>query len=245
VALRIARARGADTRPGIATLHALGQASAYEVDEAGSAAGWRPAAELAMSDAQAETLRQLARECADALEAALEATPEARPNATAPSTAFGSALVRAEGELSAPALVGLPAVEVGALMRLLASVLLDPDSVHGDGRRVNALSSALGRRLRRRVKKLLEGTSLRSVSETDFMAWQGELRALAAASVLASGGSDLRSALIALVSEDGGGPPLEARDGDDIGARVAASPLALALLRRIVRGWLGRFGDAR
>jgi hypothetical protein len=147
--------------------------------------------------------------------------------------------------LAAPALVGLPAEEVGAWMRLLASVLLDPDSVHGDGRRVNALASELGRRLRRRVRKLLEGTTLRSVSETDFAAWQRELRALAAAGVLASGAADLRSALIALVREDGGGPPLEARDGDDIGARVAASPLALALLRRIVRDWLLRFGDGR
>jgi hypothetical protein len=224
-------------------LHALGQASAYEVDEAGSGAAWRPSAELALTDAHAETLRQLARECAEALAAAVEATPETRPAPTA--TAFGAAQARAEAELAAPALVGLPAAEVGALMRLLASVLLDPDSVHGDGRRVNALSSAIGRRLRKRAKKLLEDTSLRSVSETDFAAWQSDLRAMAAASVLASGGSDLRSALIALVSEDGGGPLLEAREGDDIGARVAASPLAQALLRRIVRGWLGRFGDAR
>jgi tetratricopeptide (TPR) repeat protein len=247
VALRIARTRGADARPGIAILHALGQASTYEVDEAGRAADWRPSAEPALADAHFETLRRLAGECADALASAIDASaPERRSHAAAPQgDAFRAARDRAEGELAAPALVGLSADEAGAWLRLLASVLLDPDSVHGDGRRVNALASELGRRLRRRVKKLLEGTTLRSVSETDFAAWQRELRALAGARVLAAGTADLRGALVSLVREDAAGPPLEARDGDDIGARVAASPLALALLRRIVRDWLVRFGDAR
>jgi len=123
--------------------------------------------------------------------------------------------------------------------------VLDPDAVHGDGRRVNALSSALTRRMRRRLKKLLEGTTPRSVADTDFAAWQRELRAFAATTVLARGSADLGTALCALVCEDGTGPPLEARDGDDISARVAASPLALALVRRIVRGWLTRLGEAR
>jgi hypothetical protein len=124
-------------------------------------------------------------------------------------------------------------------------VVLDPDGVHGDGKRVNALSSAITRRTRRKLKKLLEGTPLRSILDTDFAAWLRELRTFAAGAVLASGTGDLRTALCALVHEDGAGPPLESRPGDDISARVAASPLALALLRRIVRIWLQRLGQPR
>ena len=249
VALRIARARGADTRPGIAVLHALGVASSYEVDEAGAAADWRPAPEDGLDDPHFETLRRLAHEGADALAAALGATEggAGAPAADAPPTiaAFHAALRRAECELAAPALLGSSAEEIGSLQRLLVSVVLDPDAVHGDGRRVNALASALSRRTRRRLKKLLEGTTQRSVADTDFAGWQRELRAFAASSVLASGEGDLRTALCALVLEDGAGPPLEPRDSDDLSARVAASPLALALVRRIVRGWLTQIGEAR
>jgi tetratricopeptide (TPR) repeat protein len=250
VALRIARARGSDTRPGIAVLRALGIASTYEFDEAGAAADWRPAAEPGLADPHYETLRKLAVACADALGAALGASgapPSARAaGADAPRLDdFHTALHRAECELCAPALHGRPADEIGSLLRLLVDVVLDPDAVHGDGRRVNALASALTRRMRRRLKKLLEGTTPRSVADTDFGAWQLELRAFAATTVLARGSADLRTALCALVREDGSGPPLEVRDGDDIGARVAASPFALALLRHIVRGWLTRLCEAR
>ena len=250
VALRIARARGADTRPGIAVLRALGIASSYEFDEAGAAADWRPAAESGLADLHFETLRQLALEGAAALSAALGTSGEPASRAASPDSPvriedFRAALHRAECEISAPALLGRTTDEVGSLLRLLVSVVLDPDTVHGDGRRVNALSSALTRRMRRRLKKLLEGTTPRSVADTDFAAWQRELRAFAATTVLARGSADLGTALCALVCEDGTGPPLEARDGDDISARVAASPLALALVRRIVRGWLTRLGEAR
>jgi tetratricopeptide (TPR) repeat protein len=249
VALRIARARGADTRPGIALLRALGLASAYEQDESGAAADWRPEAEPGLADALFETLRQLAREGALAL-AAARGEPEASSLERTPAPAaeverFRAALQQALAELSAPALQGLSGDEVGTLLKLLASVLLDPDGVHGDGRRVNALSSALSRRTRRKLKKLLEGAALPSILETDFDAWLRELRAFAAGAVLASGSADLRTALCALVHEDGGGPPLEARPGDDISARVASSPLALALLRRIARVWLQRLGQPR
>ena len=250
VALRIARARSADTRPGIAVLHAIGVASSYEADEAGAAADWRPAAEEGLADPHFETLRRLAHEAAEALAAALGAS---EGSASAPAAtggppaveAFRAALHRAECLLAAPALFGRSAEEIGSLQRLLVSVVLDPDAVHGDGRRVNALASALSRRTRRRLKKLLEGTTQRSVADTDFAAWQRELRAFAASSVLASGESDLRTALCTLVREDGAGPPLEPRDGDDLSARVAASPLALALVRRIVRGWLTKIGETQ
>ena len=249
VALRIARARGAETRPGIAVLRALGLASAYELDEAGVAADWRPAAEPRLAERHFETLRALAHAGADVLAAAVEwsgepETPEATDDAS-PVESFRAALRRAESDLSAPVLLALPTEEVGSLLQLLASVLLDPDGVRGDGRRVNALSSALTRRLRRRLRGLLEGTSLRTVSTIDFAAWRQELRSLAAARVLAAGESDLRTALTALVHEDGAGPALEAREGDDISARVNASPQALALLRRIVRDWLAALGEAR
>jgi tetratricopeptide (TPR) repeat protein len=250
VALRIARARGADTRPGIVVLRALGIATSYEFDEAGAAADWRPAAETGLADAHFETLRQLALEGAAALAAALGTSGEPAPRAAGSEAGghledFRSALHRAECEICAPALLGRPADEVGALQRLLASVVLDPDAVHGDGRRVNALASALSRRMRKRLRKLLDGTTLRSIGDTDFAAWQLDLRAFAASTVLAHGVADLRTALCALVREDGAGPQLEARDGDDISARVAASPLGLALVRRIVRGWLTRLCETR
>lgn len=247
VALRIARSRDADTRPGIVALRALGVASAYELDESGAAADWRPPREAGLADPHCEVLRQLAHACADALAAALE-RPEAAAHADtaalpAPSQGFLAALRRAETQRSAPGLLDLPADEVGSLLYLLACVVQDEDAVHGDGRRVNALSSALPRRLRRRLRRLLAETTLPSVARTDFVAWCRELRSLAATDVLASGAADLRTALVALIHCDRVGPALEVQDGDDISTRVAAAPFARALLQRVVCGWLAQLGD--
>jgi hypothetical protein len=99
--------------------------------------------------------------------------------------------------------------------------------------------------MRRRLRRLLADTTLSSVARTDFAAWCRELRNLAALDVLASGAADLRTALVALVHADRNGPAFEAREGEDIGTRVAASPPARALLQHIVGGWLSRIGGSR
>ena len=103
---------------------------------------------------------------------------------------------------------------------------------------MNALSGALGRRLRRRLKRSLEGVELSAIREIDFEAWRTDLRALAAATALRETGCDLRTALAALLRDSADAAEADLRESADLSAVVTACPPALGLLRRVVRDWL-------
>jgi tetratricopeptide (TPR) repeat protein len=243
VALRIARGRGDPhaIATGTTILQALGAASPYEtVDIPDGATAPSGAVEPRLELPLHETLRQVAMEAAGEIGEALEApgaVPQTPLESGDPEAAFRAAVLDAEGRLSAPALLPLPTRELGEVLTLVATLILDPDRVHGDGRLVNALSSALRRRLRRRLKRALEGVSLAAVREVDFEAWRADLRGLAAATVLRETGCDLRTAFVTLV-RDAGEAELDLRESADLSAVVAGCPTARGLLRRVVREWL-------
>jgi hypothetical protein len=153
--------------------------------------------------------------------------------------AFRAAAFAAEGRLWAPALLPLPTGEVGEILLLVATLALDAEPRHASGRLVNALSTTLGRRTRRGLRRLLEGVALEDLAAVDFGAWRSELRALAAAMALDESGADLRTALVALAAETSEGAA-ELAPGADLSAHVAASPEARSLLLRAERSWLSR-----
>jgi hypothetical protein len=241
-ALRVAASR---QRPhavddGLAILRALGLATASEL----AAAPVRLSAPIAGGGALEhplhEKLRVLAekaaREIGDALGAAGGA-PDPSPGD--PLAAFRAAAFAAEGRLWAPALLPLPTGEVGEILLLVAALALDAEPRHASGRLVNALSTTLGRRTRRGLRRLLEGVALEDLAAVDFGAWRSELRALAAAVALDETGADLRTSLVALAAETSEGAA-ELAPGADLSAHVAASPEARSLLLRAERSWLAR-----
>ncbi|MGH0028332.1 MAG: tetratricopeptide repeat protein [Myxococcota bacterium] len=252
VALRLARgpaarsadakdAAGADVGTGLAVLRALGLASAYEVEEAERAAGL--ALPEGLADPHFERLRAVAVLAADAIAQALEASehPDA-PDAgdATPEAGFRAVRLRIEGELAAPALVPLPTEELAEVLRLVVRLSVDPDAVRGDGRRVNALSEALRRRQRRRLKKEIGDVAAETLCAIDFEHWRTELRALAAARALAECDADLRTALLCLARDEAGSLDREIRDEANVAACVARSEVAKALLRRVLGAWLER-----
>ena len=130
------------------------------------------------------------------------------------------------------------------MLKLLASLVIAPDLVHGGGQLVNGLASAIGRRARRRLRRVLEGTSLEAITALDFTAWLAEVRALAAASVLDETHGDLRIALLACVVGRRPTPRADLPGAEaDLTPLVAAHAEARALLARVVRSWLDRVAE--
>jgi hypothetical protein len=240
VVLRIARGRGepAPIAAGVAITRALGIATGYE-SEADAAGAALVTGEPVLADARFETLRQLAIEAADELAEALGGGVSASEPAAGsdPVVAFRSRVLAVEAELSAAALLTRSARDVREVMQLLVSLVLEPEHVSGTGTLVNALSESLGRRRRKKLRKILgEQASAGVFAGVDFDAWCVELRALAAAEAIRRDSTPLRTALAALIAESESAPD----SGSDVplGPHIEAEPAARALLRRIVDDWL-------
>jgi tetratricopeptide (TPR) repeat protein len=244
IALRIARGR--TERPvvaaGVRILRALGIASAYETEDASApTAEPRLRAEAQLDDARFERLRRVAQEAGREIAAALDTPGEPKPPPPDnPEAAFRASVFKAEGQLTAHALLPLPTRELADLLTLLATLILDPEHVRGDGHLINALSGALGRRRRRRLARILAEDDVDEIRTLDFAAWRGEVRALAAWEVFAESGSDLRTALVALIRESPDTPDAALRDGADLTALVRGNRTARAFLRRVVRDWIAQ-----
>ena len=123
------------------------------------------------------------------------------------------------------------------MLSVVASLVLEPDLVRGGGQLVNGLASALGRRARRRLRRLLEGTSLAAIAALDRGAWLAEVRTLAAAVALDETHGDLRTALLACLADDAERPADSLHEAADLTGLVGAHPEARSLLRRAVRAW--------
>jgi len=201
----------------------------------------RLAGDPTLSDPVAEQVRRMAqaatKELAEALDGSASSDVEPPEDADA-TTAFRSAALAAEGRLTAPALVPLSDGEVREVLSIVAALVLDPEKVRGDGHRVNALSSALGRRCRRRLRRTLAGVSLDAVTAIDFAAWRNDVRALATALALDEIGGDLRTALVALICASSDCSPSDLPPNADLKPLVAGCPEAAALLRHTLRLWL-------
>jgi hypothetical protein len=179
-------------------------------------------------------VREVAQEIGQGLGAP---EPVSEPPAEADSaTRFRHAALVAEGALGAPALVPLTAEEVGTVVRLVANLAQEREHLSGDGHLVNALSDAIGRWARRRLRKAMGSSSPEEIAEIDFVAWRCELRSLAHAEALDAHGGDLRTALCVLLQDAGrltGAPP----DDTDLTALIEAAPEARELLRRVTVAW--------
>ena len=194
-----------------------------------------------LDDARFERLRLVAREAAREIAAALDTPGEPEPPIPDdPEAAFRAAVVKAEGRLTAHALLPLPTRELADLLTLLATLILDPEHVRGDGHLINALSGALGRRRRKRLSRILADDSVDEIRALDFAAWRGEVRALAAWEVFGESGRDLRTALVALIRESPDTPDAALRGGADLTALIRGNHTARAFLRRVVRDWIAQ-----
>jgi hypothetical protein len=194
-----------------------------------------------LDDPLGEALRRLAQEAAREIGEALDSSSApAAPLGASPVVAFRAAALAAQGRLTAPALLPLPAAQQGEVLGIVASLAAEPELVHGGGALVNGLASALGRRARRRLRKQLADVSRAALQGVDFAAWLAEVRALAAALVLDETRGDLRTALLACVEGEAERPTDSLPEAADLTPLVAAHPEARALLRRAVRLWLDR-----
>jgi tetratricopeptide (TPR) repeat protein len=239
--MQIARERGntAAIAGGNEILRALGVASPSEVDEAQPDTQLTFAGDRKLADPLGEKLRRIANAAAHEIATALEASETAWvATAADPASAFRAAAMAAEAQIAASALIPLTVQELGEVLKLTAAVALDPDHVQGDGRLVNAMSSAIGRRMRRRLRRILDGETLEAIAAVDFTAWRAEVRALAAAVALDETGGDLRTALAVLIAEESDHAVLDLPNSADLTPYVAAYPRAQSLLRRVVRSWL-------
>ena len=158
-----------------------------------------------------------------------------------PTAAFHAAALAAEAKLSAPALLPLPTPELGETLTLVATIALESESLHASGRTLNALSSALGRRTRRRLRRILDEVSVEDIEAIDFAAWRAELRAVAAAHAVDAINGDLRAALVALLSDGEEAADDAFRENTDLTPLVSGCPEARALLTHAVRAWLAEF----
>jgi hypothetical protein len=128
---------------------------------------------------------------------------------------------------------------VGEVLMLVVELVLEPNHVNGDGHLVNSLTEGLGRRRRRKLRRILgEGARSEDFGGIDWAAWQTEMRAMAAAEILRRDDADLRTALVALAADAADGVDL--REESHLAPRVEADPTARRFLSRVVGDWLGR-----
>ena len=239
--LRAALESGNDAAAGngLVLMRALGVATPEEVEAAPERLTLQLAAAGVLDDPLSETLRQavlkVSRELASALAAPEAQSPIGAEGAIA---SFRAAALEAEAALTAPGLLPLPTEELGELLTFVAALALEVDETPGSGSTLNAVSAELGRRARRRVRRVLEGRSFAEIRELDFAAWRREVRVLAAARAVDEAGCDLRTALLARIGEHSEHSVEEIGETADLTPLVAACPEALSLVRRAVRAWL-------
>jgi tetratricopeptide (TPR) repeat protein len=241
--LRISRARGNEVAVAcaLALLRALGLATPGERQEAAARLPIPLERGPRFANPVWETARTLAQEAAEEIGQALgvgTSAPGDPRGLTDAVARFRADCTAAEAALSAPALVPLSVDELGETITLVAQLTAEVEAVTGDGRIVNALAEALGRRAKKRLRRVLGETPAREIAAIDFAAWRAELRGLASFSALASGNADLRTAFLAwVVADDPEGARLLTAEGD-ICPRVAVIPEAKALLARLIEAWI-------
>jgi tetratricopeptide (TPR) repeat protein len=220
-------------KAGLALLAAIGCATPEEREQARGAAAIP--AEETLLDPLFERARQVACAASHEIALALEtATPEIHTRVDDPVARFRTRTLACAAELSAAALLPLPTTELRTVLTVVAGLSAETESVQANGHLVNALAGALGRRARKRVRRVLETTTPEQIAGLDFDQWRAELQALAATVVLRRKGGQLRTALLALLDDAGSSPP----EGADLSPLIQASAPAGALYCRQVRAWI-------
>lgn len=225
---------------GRALLTALGCASPEEIAQAPARIALTLGQPATLPSPLGEQLRSVVQSASEEIREALGA-PASMPGATSgndPITRFRAAALAAEAELAAPGLLPLPTDELADVVRCVALLGLDPDAVHTSGATLNALSETVGRRTRKRIRRLLGETDAASIEAYEFSDWRRELRAAAAARAVDRGACNLRDALIARVCNAEDRMPDEFPEHADIAHAVQGCADARALFRRATRAWL-------
>ena len=107
-----------------------------------------------------------------------------------------------------------------------------------DGDLVNALSASLGRRARRRVRRILGEIDAAAIASIDFEAWRTEFRGMASAFAGFQGKAELRVAVTAWLRPSDGDDAQAIPPEADVSQLVAAHPEACALLRSLISAWV-------
>ena len=117
---------------------------------------------------------------------------------------------------------------------------LEAEQIQGDGGLVNALSSAVKRRTRRRLSKVLEGVSREQIAAIDFSDWRIAVRAMAQSVAIDQTRIEFGEALTSVASRSADETPDDNTGAAALPQRVARSREAGALLRRAIGTWLNR-----
>jgi tetratricopeptide (TPR) repeat protein len=234
------RGRTETARFGLAILRAIGSASPGESSEAPALLP-RPIVSVpALEDPIGEIARRLLQQAAEGLEQVLGAPEESNDGD------FPSLLRQAEREVCAAGLERLSDPELEGLLGTVAALALGegpesegpesglaPDVARG-------LERALGRWSRRKLRRTLDGTSAQQIAAIDVASWRVAVAGLAAAVAVDRNQGDLRTALVALCGHAGG---WASGDGEapgeriDLCTRIAGSPFANELVRRVAASW--------
>ncbi len=241
IQIALGRRRFEAAENGQAILRALGIISPEDRDEAPSRLSLRIASTLSMENPLWERLRQVAihtrAEIAQARGASDNATPPPSDGGD-PLARFRNALLSAEGDLAAPALVLLSTEELGNTLTLVSQIAYQSDQVTGDGNLVNALSANLGVLRRRKVRKILVEADPEEISTIDFDSWRAELRKLAATVALDETDGELYPAVAALLQDATDVDQRNIQPNADLTPLAANCPEVLDLLRRTYSTWV-------
>ncbi len=236
--LEIARGRGQEevVRFGLAVLRALGTASPGERAEAATCLPRPIVTTPALEDPIGEIARRLVQHAAEALEQVLPGDPDG----PGPHD-FGARLQAAEREVCAVGLERLSDAEVRGLLEALATLALGDDTDQPaaesglDADLLRGLERTLGRWSRRKMRRVLDGTTLHQIRAIDPERWRSEVWGLAAAVAVDLAHGDLRQGLAWLCRDVGA--PEAIGDNDDLTARINGCPPARELLRFVAAGW--------
>lgn len=235
--IRIAENRGQSevAEGGLAVLRALGLASPEE-DATGAAALRVPIHPgPPMVDEEAERLRRIAHLANEELGSVLRgAVPDRASSTDEEIDRAIQQICDVEDELCAPGLARLDADDRAALFSSLGALFLDPGGNGAESRFRASLDEALGRWTRRKVRRIVEETTIEAIEAHDHAAWGDALRAIAAAQVVDRTGGTLAPVLRALLLMEPGSEEAPAFESAEISTLTASSPTARALLSRIL-----------
>jgi tetratricopeptide (TPR) repeat protein len=236
-----------EVREGVlAVLRALGQASPQEAGAAPD--GLRAPIHLVppMADSEDERLRLIAHQLGEELAPVLADVENPVPHCEQQEISEAmEQIIQIEDELTAPRLSALDASDRASLFSSIAALFLDPGGNGGESRYRDLLDRSLGRWTRRRIKRIVEETSVSAIEAHDHEAWGFELRAMAAAQTIDRNGGDLRSVLRALLVLESSNPSHPTLDGAEIATLASTSESARRLLARITRMLCERLEHAR
>jgi hypothetical protein len=187
-----------------------------------------------MAEPTAERLRRLAHQMSEELSGVLAGAGTDLPECETPEIADALREIAAiEDELSAPGLARLDTGDRAALFSTLAALFLDPGGNGSESRFRADLEEKLGRWTRRKVRRIVEETTVSEIEAMDHQAWGEELRAMAAAQAIDRNGGDLRSVLRALLVLEHARSGEPEFGGAEIGTLASTSETARRLLTRI------------